>query len=49
MPLDSTPLVEAVRVNGVALERADGLEIDVGSAAGWAYDPNGILPAMIRR
>jgi hypothetical protein len=48
MPQADVAAVEAVQMNGVALDRVDGLEIDVGSAAGWTYDPNGILRAKIR-
>jgi alpha-D-xyloside xylohydrolase len=47
IPLDSMSLVDAVRVNGVALDRVDTLDIDLGSAAGWTREQNGTLKAMI--
>ncbi len=47
-PLDGVlPPVETVYVNGSAVDRVDALEIDIGSAAGWAIEQNGILQAMI--
>jgi alpha-D-xyloside xylohydrolase len=49
IPLSGRPPVDAMQVNGAALDRVDALEIGPDTAAGWTRDPDGTVRVMIRR
>jgi alpha-D-xyloside xylohydrolase len=49
IPLPGVQRVDAVRVNGVAVERLESLEIGPGAAPGWTREPDGGARVMCKR